>query len=224
MAAPFKLVSRYHTLGRPLLMHTQSAVDLGKFLHTLTYNSRRGRKRWTTRRTVEDCPVSISINWLHGLARLFNRAPEDSVTLTLPAPFGKPMARIECQYGFREPHGLVILLRAEDAAGTPLCYRNTIPIVTTTPNFAGVRYWFRCDCGRRVGRLFLPSGAQEFQCRHCLNLTYRSAQQHDSALYAMARDEAAVDRALASGDVHQRLRGMAAFTLRLKWACRGRLV
>jgi hypothetical protein len=182
-----------------------------------------GRKRWTSRKRVEDCAVSLSIVWLHRLARLFNRAPGDTVWLTLPNPLsGEPLARIECQYTFREPYGLVILVRAEDAQGTALCYRNVVPIVTTRPHFGGERYWFRCDCRERVGRLYLPEGKHEFLCRECLNLTYRSAQRHDTRLYAMAKDQEAIDLALCSG-VHQKaLRGVNAFALRLKWMQRGR--
>ncbi len=184
-----------------------------------------GRKRWSTRNRVEDCAVSLSVVWLHRLARLFDRAPGETVWLTLSDPLsGEPMARIECRYTFSEPHGLVVLVRAEDAEGKALCYRNVLPMVTTVPHFGGERYWFRCDCGRRMGRLFLPEGKQEFLCRRCLDLTYRSVQRHDTTLYAMARDEVAIDRALSSKAPRMALRGLEAFTLRLKWIRRGRLV
>lgn len=179
--------------------------------------------RPTPRRTVEDCPVSLSNVWLRWLARLSDRAPGETVLLTLPNPLGGPLARIECEWCVWEPDGLGILVRAEDAGGAALCYRQMIPIVATAPNFGGERYWFRCDCGRRVGRLFLPWGAREFQCRHCLNLTYRSAQQHDATLCALARDDDAIGRALSSGKIGRQLRGMNALTLRLKWSLRGRL-
>jgi hypothetical protein len=182
-----------------------------------------GRRRWTSRLTVEACPVSLSIVWLHRLARLFNRAPGESVWLTLPNPLdGFPLAQIECQYAYREPRGLVVQVRAEDAQGAALCNRQTVPIVTTSPNFGGERYWFRCDCKRRVGRLFLRDTPREFRCRHCLNLIYESARRHDATLYKMARDEAAAERALCSGPLHKRLRGVAAFRLRLQWTRRGR--
>jgi hypothetical protein len=49
-----------------------------------------------------------------------------------------------------------------------------------------------------------------------LNLIYGSARRHDATLYALARDEAA-EHALCSGIHHKALRGVAAFTLRLKW-------
>lgn len=62
----------------------------------------------------------------------------------------------------------------------------TVPLVTTRPRFGGLRWWFQCPltgdgvyCGRRVGKLYLPPGATYFGCRHCYDLTYRSAQEHD---------------------------------------------
>ena len=55
------------------------------------------------------------------------------------------------------------------------------PIVSTSCNFGGKRYWFECSvfkngryCGRRVAKLYLGSGSLYFACRHCYNLTYRS--------------------------------------------------
>ena len=57
---------------------------------------------------------------------------------------------------------------------------------TTQPYFGGVRWWFSCHlakdgkyCGRRVGKLYLPSGSRYFGCRLCYDLSYRSSQEHD---------------------------------------------
>ncbi len=48
----------------------------------------------------------------------------------------------------------------------------------------GNRAWFRCPvtkngvpCGRRVGRLYLPSWGRFFACRHCYELAYGSQQE-----------------------------------------------
>jgi hypothetical protein len=32
------------------------------------------------------------------------------------------------------------------------------------------------ECGRRVGKLYLPPRARDFGCRRCHNLIYRSSQ------------------------------------------------
>ena len=54
-----------------------------------------------------------------------------------------------------------------------------VPLETTTCNFGGFRYWFKCTlykrgiyCGRRVGVLY--KDGDWFGCRHCYNLTYES--------------------------------------------------
>ena len=69
-----------------------------------------------------------------------------------------------------------------------------IRLLTTRPNYGGVRWWFQCPlvindrpCGRRVGKLYNPPGGTYFGCRHCYDLTYTSAQEAHKydGLYAM---------------------------------------
>lgn len=59
-----------------------------------------------------------------------------------------------------------------------------IRLQATPTNFQGRRWWFTCPlvvsgapCNRRVGKLYLPLGAQFFGCRKCHDLTYRSSQE-----------------------------------------------
>lgn len=48
------------------------------------------------------------------------------------------------------------------------------PIVTTVPNYGGLRYWFLCPrCEQRVRYLYCQ---RLFLCRSCHGLTYRTAQ------------------------------------------------
>jgi len=61
-----------------------------------------------------------------------------------------------------------------------------VRLQTTCPHWGGVRWWFTCplvvdgtSCRRRVRKLYLPPGGRYFGCRHCHDLTYRSAQEHD---------------------------------------------
>ncbi len=61
-------------------------------------------------------------------------------------------------------------------------------------HFGGVRWWFVCPllingrcCGRRVGKLYLPSGGVYFGCRHCYDLTYRSSQENDKRINALKK-------------------------------------
>jgi hypothetical protein len=70
-----------------------------------------------------------------------------------------------------------------------------IVLTTTTPQFGGVRWWAWCPfmgsserCLQRVRCLYLPPGAEEFACRGCHTLTYRSCQEahsYDRGTYAM---------------------------------------
>jgi len=55
-----------------------------------------------------------------------------------------------------------------------------VRLTVTRPRFGGVRYWFLCPlkgCGRRAGKLYLPSVTWYFGCRTCHDLTYRSCQE-----------------------------------------------
>lgn len=56
-----------------------------------------------------------------------------------------------------------------------------IPLITTSCNYGGKRYWFVCalsingrSCARKVGVLYKPYYAKYFGCRNCYNLTYAS--------------------------------------------------
>jgi hypothetical protein len=59
----------------------------------------------------------------------------------------------------------------------------------TTQLTFGKKLWFRCPllvdgevCLRRIGKLYLRPGGSYFGCRRCLNLTYKSSQEHDQRL------------------------------------------
>lgn len=54
------------------------------------------------------------------------------------------------------------------------------PLVKTSCNYGGERYWFICSlyckgqyCGRKVAKFYL-GGSDYFACRHCYDLTYES--------------------------------------------------
>jgi len=53
-----------------------------------------------------------------------------------------------------------------------------IQLVSTEPNYGGIRWWFLCpNCDRRVARLHLPTQKWfRFFCRLCHQLSYESAQ------------------------------------------------
>jgi hypothetical protein len=76
--------------------------------------------------------------------------------------------------------------------------RYWIDLETSSCNFGGERWWFRCPlvkngtpCGRRCFKLYEPPGANYFGCRECYDLTYESAQTaHEfDSLYGAIADE-----------------------------------
>ncbi|WP_442485602.1 hypothetical protein [Aeoliella sp. SH292] len=69
-----------------------------------------------------------------------------------------------------------------------------IRLQSTPGQFGGRRWWFTCPlmvagvpCQRRVGKLYLPTGARYYGCRHCHRLTYRSCQESHQRERMLAR-------------------------------------
>jgi hypothetical protein len=55
---------------------------------------------------------------------------------------------------------------------------NRIMLTTSLQPFGGRRWWFVCPhTGRRAARLYLPSGANTFDCRNAYRLAYRSQRE-----------------------------------------------
>ena len=59
-----------------------------------------------------------------------------------------------------------------------------VQVVSTHPHYGGVRWYFMCPltragchCTHRVRKLYRPSGASYFACRHCWGLGYSSQRQ-----------------------------------------------
>ena len=56
----------------------------------------------------------------------------------------------------------------------------TIELMTTKPNYGGVRWWFVCpneECSKMVVKLYQAPGTDHFVCRTCQNLTYESCRE-----------------------------------------------
>jgi hypothetical protein len=75
----------------------------------------------------------------------------------------------------------------------------------TRRHCGGVRWRGRCPlvvngvgCGRRVAKLNRPPGARYFGCRHCRQLTYRGAQEHDKRVRALRKNPAAFPALMAN--------------------------
>ena len=48
-----------------------------------------------------------------------------------------------------------------------------VELTTTKTYVGGVRYWFKCICGRRVGVLLIHPMSNTLGCRECLGLEYK---------------------------------------------------
>ncbi|MEW6380820.1 MAG: hypothetical protein AB1611_14600 [bacterium] len=74
-----------------------------------------------------------------------------------------------------------------------------IDIGSTPCHFGGVRYWFVCpSCRRRAGKLYLAPGTRHFRCRNCANLTYRSCQENDKRVNALAKNPESIKEIMDS--------------------------
>lgn len=67
----------------------------------------------------------------------------------------KPVTALSVNYSHRGKH-----------------YSYDLPLTTTTPNYGGKRYWFKCiKCSTRVSVLYC---AGYYVCRHCIGAKYQT--------------------------------------------------
>jgi len=181
-----------------------------------------GGWRWNKKTTVEECR-ELGIKDLKRLGilrqgasygywpiRWVNADGEDVASIGLWAEWepGGP-GRLRLSYSIGRP---------EEEKKESLDY--PVRLEATPCNYGGERYWFVCplitngrSCQRRVAKLYLPPGGKYFGCRHCHNLTYRSAQEHDKRVDALAKLPPEVLLAMArSGDLGQALLAFKAAT------------
>lgn len=179
-----------------------------------------GRHPWTNRLTVEDCPIFLSVVSFHR-DRLFTSPTYDEITTSwMLAGCSTPLARLTWRLEYRGPTGLALCVPLQFAREDIYLGPQVIPIETTRPHLGGQRFWFLCQCGRRVGRLYLPPAEKVFRCRTCYNLTYRSTQTHDQRVYDLAWDFAcdptAIDAAFESEKFGRKFLAINAMALCLK--------
>lgn len=182
--------------------------------------------------TVEACPIRLCVESFRRDG-IFESLPGSFWTAFFTDPHGTSLGGIDFTVEESGPTGLGIQIREQGAklnSQYTLIERHLIPVTTTRPYLGGRRFWFLCpmvrngkQCARRVARLYLPRGQQAFGCRHCHNLTYRSAREHDHRVYLLARDLAGLDLAIRSGNHRKALLGVSAAMLLQEWSRKGRL-
>lgn len=95
----------------------------------------------------------------------------------------------ECKWDSED--GGVILRYKIDGDG----YTDRIALTETLCHFGGSRTWLVCSCcGRRVGKLYLPTNlyyggrrVNRWLCRHCYQLTYEQRRAGNSSFYFECR-------------------------------------
>lgn len=146
-----------------------------------------GRCPWSNIKTVEECK-SISIKWLsrHGYFCGFKYGG-----IQWKDALGKVTDSIGIEVSINERNPdrnylRIFYTQTDYFTKEKKEYDYRIPITTTSCNYGGVRYWFKCPltvngkyCGKRVGKIYLPPLGKYFGCRICHNLTYRSCKEHD---------------------------------------------
>lgn len=162
-----------------------------------------GSGRWTyhdKKRTVEEC-WAIDVSDVARVVDLRDLRPASGSLHTIKPATGRSTSPVRCSLEVDE-HGtpLLGLSYAVGVRWNPEHrVEQAVHLQTTRPNFGGVRWWFSCprtvdgeECGRRVGKLYLPPGGRYFACRQCLDLTHESCQKsrsHDR-LFALVAGEA----------------------------------
>ena len=169
---------------------------------------RMGRQPWSDRRTVEECRVLGIANLVKG--RVFSQhAPNpycdpDSHWFTLnefaftityrPLPDRQIRSVYPTRPSLEEPRGTIDishLVRNRWTHETPDVSQSVgiVSVVRLLKRGRGFswtdRFFFRCSCGERVGKLYLPPGETYFACRACHNLTYRSCKEHVKRIDAL---------------------------------------
>jgi hypothetical protein len=130
--------------------------------------------------TVEDCPAHLSTVEFR-TAGIFRANPGCFWTLSWPLSNGLSFGSVQVKFGSTWRGEFFVVsnhaLAVNGFQKSKHC--QLIDLTKTYPYFGGERFWFLCVCGRRVGRLYLTS-EMVFLCRVCCDLTYQSAQEHNT--------------------------------------------
>jgi hypothetical protein len=99
-----------------------------------------------------------------------------------------------------------------------------VRLETTQPHFGGRRWWFLCPlyrknmpCERRVRKLYRPPLLRYFGCRSCLDLTYRSVQEHDKRIDELIKHPWKIPALVESKDPRKSLLALQACAKIYKW-------
>jgi len=180
-----------------------------------------GRRRWTTRLTVEQCS-GLDIGQLVR-AGVFDVDSRSLCAFTCIDGAGTPISSVTFRV-FPDRTGALALHFYHPVPTTPSSpawiQQQIVQLTTIKCNFGGVRHWFRCSlvkdgypCKRRVRVLFSTPHKKLFGCRECHNLRYESAQRHDKRVDSLLKLPAAeFIQILETGTNRQKLLAVRAST------------
>jgi hypothetical protein len=122
---------------------------------------RQGRPPCSQRLLIEDCIV-LNAN------KLQHQRPDRATPSILERALGYRNPSLE-----GSPFNRTIDVTIESPGGRQIEVR--LYVTWTVPTFGGRRLWFHCPlCGRRCGRLYIPSRREGVGCRKCFRLLYSS--------------------------------------------------
>lgn len=91
---------------------------------------------------------------------------------------GNPAGRIGYRCDMRYPESAELVLQytiTDRTSGEARDYKHRIRLSYTVPHYGGKRWWLHCPVnGQRVGKLYMPPGAEAFASRTAWRLGYRS--------------------------------------------------
>jgi hypothetical protein len=159
----------------------------------------------TTRLCVESC---LQL-WIKRLAAGAGTVTWSTESTGSESAETEPLARLHYERAPAAVHipAQVISLRP---APRSLALHHIPLLETTQPDNPAQQQWFLCTCNRRVAKLYLPPARDQFRCRHCYNLSYRSRQQWDGRVAYLARHPEELVRALASPSLSRQLLALQA--------------
>lgn len=132
---------------------------------------------WKPRRATTESSLALDVR---RLSRDHSRFAEESHFVhTWHRPGTRvPSASVSVRVtNSRGPAPAVVLSYRTDGSEAAHVVTSIVALDRTTPFFGGSRWWFVCPtCGRRAAILYARLGREEFLCRRCHGLTYRSCQ------------------------------------------------
>jgi len=180
-----------------------------------------GRRRWTTRLTVEECSA-LDIGQLVR-AGVFDADPTSLCAFTWYDSADMHISSVTFRV-FPDRTGALAVHFYHPVPTTPYSpawiQQQIVQTTTTRCNFGGFRRWFRCavikdsyPCKRRVRILYSTPREKLFGCRKCHNLTHKTAQAHDKRIDRLLKLPAAeFTQILETGTKRQKLLAVRAST------------